>query len=237
MSALLYILSRAQSMAPIVSVVCLVVLSQTLSIRVQQDPQALIRMEEVRQAVASVPRLIGPWVGTDEQVSPQAQKLLKPNALLSRSYQKLGGPRVQVLMVHCSDARDMIGHYPPVCYPSSGWLAEDSDEPVEDELELTNGVLPVHVYRFRRIRDQGSPQQIRIFSAFVLPDGKPTRLIEDINNQSQRLGVSTRGVAQFQIITPANLSRAEAQEAASEILMGMNGLFEALRVNKEEGEG
>lgn len=237
MSGLLNILSRGQSLAPFASVVCLIVLYQALPTSAQLDPQTAIRMEEVRQAVASVPRLIGPWVGSDEQVSPQAQQLLRPNALLSRTYQKPGGPRVQVLVVHCSDARDMIGHYPPICYPSSGWLPEVSDERAIDELELADGVLPVQVYRFRRIRDHGSLQQIRIFSAFVLPDGTPTREIDDINQQSQRLAVSTRGVAQLQIITQAHLPRAEALEAASEILRGMRHLFETLRVGQEASEG
>ena len=131
----------------------------------------------------------------------------------------------------------MIGHYPPICYPSSGWLPEVSDESVENELQLTDGLLPVHIYRFRRIRDQGAPQQIRIFSAFILPDGTTTRLIDDVNKQSQRLAVSTRGVAQLQIITPAQLTEAEAQEVASELLMGMGDLFDALRVGKEVSEG
>ncbi len=237
MSGLSNILSRAQSVAPFASVVCLIVLSQALSTRAQLDPQTAIRMEEVHDAVESVPRLIGPWVGSDEQVSPQAQQLLRPNALLSRTYRKPGGPRVQVLLVHCSDARDMIGHYPPICYPSSGWLPEVGDDSFEDELELADGILPVQVYRFRRIRDQGSPQHIRIFSAFVLPDGTPTRLIDDINQQSQRLAVSTRGVAQLQIITPAQLPHAEARSVASEILMGMSDLFEVLRVPRTASEG
>jgi len=25
------------------------------------------------------------------------------------------------MIVHCGDVRDMIGHYPPVCYPANGW--------------------------------------------------------------------------------------------------------------------
>ena len=58
-----------------------------------------------------------------DEVPPEAQELLRPNAIFSRRFQRPGEIGVHVLVVHCSDARDMIGHYPPICYPSSGWVS------------------------------------------------------------------------------------------------------------------
>ena len=226
--------TRVQSISPWLSLVVLVGMSQALPNRVQFNPQAQLRQAEVAAAVQAAPRLIGPWVGEDEQVSPQAQKLLRPNALLSRTYRRPGGPRVHVLVVHCSDARDMIGHYPPVCYPSSGWIAAPTQGSDDDQLAFAGRTLPVRVYRFRRLRDHGREEQIRIFSAFVLPDGTVTRRIDDINQQSQRLAVSVQGVAQLQVVTSGRIDRAEAVQAASEVLLGLGDLFDALRVPQGE---
>ena len=234
MTKLARIFASSQSTAPWLSLVVLAGMSHALPNRSQFDPQAEIRQAEVTEAVRAAPRLIGPWVGEDEQVSPQAQELLRPNALLSRTYRRPGGPRIHVLLVHCSDARDMIGHYPPVCYPSSGWIAAPTEGPDDDRIVFAGRTLPVRVYRFRRLRDQGQDEQIRIFSAFVLPDGTVTPLIDDINQQSQRLAVSVQGVAQLQVVTSGRLDRAEAVEAASEVLRGMGDLFAALRIPQGE---
>ena len=234
MTKLLRIFASAQSAAPLLSLVVLAGMSRALPNRSQFDPQAQIRQAEVAAAVQEVPRLIGSWVGEDEQVSPQAQELLRPNSLLSRTYRRPGAPRIHVLLVHCSDARDMIGHYPPVCYPSSGWIAVPPEGPDTDAISFAGGAFPVRVYRFRRLRDQGRDEQIRIFSAFVLPDGTITHLIDDVNQQSQRLAVSVQGVAQLQVVTSGRVDRAEAVEAASEVLGGMGDLFDALRIQKGE---
>lgn len=234
MTRLSRIFASSQSAAPWLSLVVLAGMSRALPNRSQFNPQAEVRQAEVAAAVRAVPRLIGSWVGEDEQVSPQAQELLRPNALLSRTYLRPGGSRIHVLLVHCSDARDMIGHYPPVCYPSSGWIAVPPEGPDTDAIAFDGAPFPVRVYRFRRLRDQGRDEQIRIFSAFVLPDGTITHRIDDINQQSQRLAVSVQGVAQLQVVTSGRTDRAEAIEAASEVLRGMGDLFDALRVQKGE---
>ncbi len=182
--------------------------------------------------MAAVPFFIGDWIGQDRPVPAEAQKLLRPNAIFSRVYEKPGGAWAHVLIVHCSDARDMIGHYPPICYPSAGWLEDSSDEPKRVVLNLDEADLPVHVYRFRRMQDQGRELSIRIFNAFVLPDGTVTQDISDINRQSERLAVSAQGVAQLQVLTSASADGTDAKETATELLNGMRELMKALRVGQ-----
>src|SRR4051794_24399767 len=56
-------------------------------------------------------------------VIPEAAiQLLKPNAQICRQY-TTPTRQFQFLLIQCRDARDMGGHYPPVCYPASGWVA------------------------------------------------------------------------------------------------------------------
>jgi hypothetical protein len=57
------------------------------------------------------------WTSQDQKIPDGAAALLRPNLTICRQYFK---PRFQFLLVQCRDARDMGGHYPPVCYPASG---------------------------------------------------------------------------------------------------------------------
>lgn len=229
--------NRTVATAPWLTLVLLVMLGWRLPARVEHSPQTEQRKAQIAAAMDAVPRFIGDWVGEDWEVPPSAQKLLRPNAVFSRSYLRLGRgertqQRIHLLMVHCGDARDMIGHYPPICYPSSGWVAIDSEGAAWEEIIFRRRRIPMQIYRFRRVAEDGREQAIRIFNAFILPGGHTTRGIDDINRQSERLAVSVQGVAQLQIVTPATMSRDEAAHAAAELLEGMTNLFDALSIEQ-----
>ena len=75
----------------------------------------------VRAAEKELPRRIGPWEGEDVKPTRAAIELLNPNVIYQRRFTNTEtGQQVSVLVVHCKDARDIYGHYPPVCYPSHG---------------------------------------------------------------------------------------------------------------------
>src|SRR3954466_15155977 len=66
------------------------------------------------------------WTFEDHDLPDGAIALLKPNATLFRQFKS---PRpFQFLFIQCRDARDMGGHYPPVCYPASGWVVVGDKE-------------------------------------------------------------------------------------------------------------
>jgi hypothetical protein len=221
---------RVARVAPWASLVVLCGLSTWMPSSVHVGEEAVLQRQRIAAAMAAVPFFVGEWVGRDEQVPPEAQKLLRPNAIFSRTYQKPGGPGLHLLLVHCSDARDMIGHYPPICYPSSGWVAEDVPGPAEGVLHAGEGELPVRLYGFRRMHERGRVDRIIIFSAFILPGGAVSRDIDRINRQSERLEISVQGVAQLQVIVPAALGRANAVAAANDLLGGLEELLRALQV-------
>ena len=78
-----------------------------------------------KAAIDEFPYVIGYWTGSDQEVPKAAVNLLRPNALVSRHYvnHPPGGRGyiwADLLISQCADSRDMTGHYPPICYPSSG---------------------------------------------------------------------------------------------------------------------
>jgi hypothetical protein len=105
-------------LAPLASLAALLLLSRWLPNRVQADERTEQRRTEIRQTMERLPFFVGDrWVGEDllALLAPEAQELLRPNAIFNRRYEQGRQRWVHVLIVHCSDARDMIGHYPPVC--------------------------------------------------------------------------------------------------------------------------
>ena len=80
-----------------------------------------------RAAVEAVPTRVGQWMGRDVPLPQPALDLLDPNALRNIRFTDyspaaLSGPdrRVSVMIVQCKLAKDMLGHYPPRCYPAHG---------------------------------------------------------------------------------------------------------------------
>jgi len=229
--------------APWVTLIILVALAFLLPCRVEFSTEGAERQREIATAMKnSVPFFIEDWIGQDrlEDVPPAAQKLLKPNAIFSRKYRHFGEARgethsVHVVMVHCGDTRDMIGHYPPICYPSSGWVATTLDEPVVTSLEVGEYELPIAVYYFRRVDENGNETIIRVYNTFILPDGQVTPQRRQISKQSERLALSVQGVAQLQIITSMSIPQEDAADAASVLLSGMDELFNTLHLGQGGG--
>jgi hypothetical protein len=221
------LLSRA---APALTLVLLCVLPAVFPNRTTADEAALTRQRAVARAVEHAPYRIGSWIGEDIQVPPAATRLLRPNAILSRRFRRIDDDlAVDLLLVHCTDARDMGGHYPPNCYPSSGWLELGGDAPRQATLEVSDRSVPVRVYAFRRVQDDAREVRIRVLNVFILPGGELTADIHRIKTLAGRRALTTAGVAQLQIVSSSDLDEARVAEAAGEILAGMPELLNALR--------
>lgn len=225
-------INRLLVAAPWLTILALAGLSLALPNRAEIGPLGEARKAEIAAAVAHISETdtIGRWRGqADDELAPEAQELLKPNASLSRRFTCPGGPWVHLVIVHCGDARDMNGHYPPICYPSNGWMELPAPANPNHVLTVMDHPFPVREYGYSSYLADGREEAIRILNAFILPDGNVTREIDDINRQSERLSVAVQGVAQVQVITSGRVPIADAISAAQEILNGMEGLFDALR--------
>jgi hypothetical protein len=205
--------------APALSLVALLTLPSTLSGDAAATSAIRSRHAQIVAALSLVPYRVGPWIGEDIPVPEAAVTILKPNAVLARHYRdRQRGQAQSLLIVHCSDTRDMLGHYPPVCYPANGWV--EAAEPSPCPLETAAGVIEARLYRFRRLRDWGSEERLRVADFFVLPDGRTTGDLADVERRAGAAAISMQGVAQIQLVSAGDESDAEFAAAAAEILRG-----------------
>lgn len=153
----------------------------------------------VAQAVAQIPYRWGDWVGVDVATPPAALRLLRPNAMLSRRYQnRVTGQVCEVLLVHCSDTRDMLGHFPPVCYPAHGW---ETRAAIAD---TSNGRASM-VYRFERLQN-GQLRAMRITNFISIPGAGRVPDMSGLRRASEARWRHSLGAGQVQIIVDGGMS-------------------------------
>jgi len=163
-------------------------------------------LRAVRNSAEATPLRLGEWLGADVPVPASAVTLLRPNALLSREYVNLeNGTKTTFLLVHCGDARDILGHYPPVCYPSAGWV-EQSREPKQWTVNGTS--IPGFEYRFAAAPGSGMSSLV-VMNTMLLPDGAFHADMDAIRKTAARLRRRSWGAGQIQVLVDESLSPAQ----------------------------
>lgn len=197
---------RLGETAPIFALTIMLLLPMVFALHIDDADLILQRNAEVQAAVNDMPYRLDDWVGEDVEVPASAVEILHPNAILSRRFRKLsGGASLHLLVVHCSDARDMQGHYPPVCYPANGWIQITPGE--NDQIAtmtVLNETISVRYYNFLQMTDWGGEQSIRVFNYFLLPDGTITIDLALVNRLVERSIFSVQGVTQVQLVMTGN---------------------------------
>jgi len=168
-----------------------------------------------KAALDAFPYVIGYWTGNDEAVPEDAVRLLQPNALVSRRYVSHPldwssvnepGPRrpvwADLLIYQCPDTRKMTGHYPPICYPSSG---EEQLYARTFHLKAADRWIDGTEYQFRAKPGQGMDRK-SVYNFFVVPG---RGIVPDMGGVRAAAGDYQRrcyGAAQFQVIMDADSS-------------------------------
>lgn len=154
------------------------------------------------EAVNSIPVDIDGWVGQQVPLPQSATNLLRPNALIARSYSNPErGVSATLMIVQCRDTRDMTGHYPPRCYPANGWL-----EPEQDPVGMVNVEgQEMRSYRFHRVAGRVE-RDITVYSLFVLPTGEKTVSMVDVRKLSADYRYRRYGAAQIQVVIDGSVS-------------------------------
>lgn len=199
------------------------------------SPETQAYLDEVAAAIDRLPYKVGDWIGADVEVQPAAVRLLNPNRLLQRQYRDPAtGRSVQVLVVHCGDTRDMVGHYPPVCYPAHGWIREGAER---TEVRINGTSAPATEYRFRRSLGEVESEMV-ITNLFVLPlSASPTAPDMDaLNAASQSLVRSSLGAAQVQIVTEADLTSKERSEIVDAFVAAMTPMIHAVALDSPRAQ-
>ena len=156
--------------------------------------------QRVAEAVNGVPLDVNGWIGQQVALPQSAINLLRPNALVARSYAHAERDlSATLLLVHCRDARDMAGHYPPQCYPANGWL-----EPPGTIGTVRVGEREIRKYKFSRVVGR-EERAIAVFSFFVLPTGELTTSMDEVRRSGADYEYRKYGAAQFQVVMDAEL--------------------------------
>jgi hypothetical protein len=163
------------------------------------------RVELVGARVAAIPYRLGDWVGRDIELPAAALEILHSSAAVSRSYSNLRtGDQARLAIVFCGDVRDMLGHHPPACYPSSGWSAARASGDLPGgatlQLMLHGREVGANVFRFEKPDKAGVDRRITIVGFFTLPGVGMTPDPDVVRSRSTRRTVSARGAGQVQVL-------------------------------------
>ncbi|MEM1109242.1 MAG: exosortase/archaeosortase family protein [Planctomycetota bacterium] len=197
--------------------------SQVLTLPTGEEAEPYHAM--VRESVEALPRKFDGWVGRDEDIPEAAVTLLKPNVILSRSYRhEATGRQFSLLLVHCSDARDMEGHFPPNCYPSAGWLPRG-------EAPFAVGLPGLEVtgmaYDFAW-QASGSEREMTVMNAIMLPQG----VFADGMREVRRLAGSYRehyyGAGQLQLVFDRSWTPETRKRLAARVLEEVQPSMQAI---------
>lgn len=209
--------SRKRFVAPILSAAILAAVGAWgLGIpRVEADPVYLAR---VAAAIDAIPYSINGMVGTDVTPTPAAVKMLQPNRILQRQYMDPStGHSTSLMVVHCADMRDMLGHYPPVCYPAHGWIFKSA---TPFDLPWEGKTYPALLYRFTRSGGEMADQNMSVISFFVLPNADPAIVadMDHLESAARKPEIAGKGAAQFQILSLREIDPAEQNAITSALL-------------------
>jgi hypothetical protein len=139
---------------------------------------------EFGKRFANVPKEVGPWIGTDNEVSEETLQAAGAVNHVSRTYANRDtGQKVDLWLI-VGHARDIVRHTPDICYPSNGFAQDGTAQ--KQSIEAEDGSSSMfNTARFRQesILGDGGPIR-RVFWAWNAnkPDEK-----EWVAPESQRV--------------------------------------------------
>jgi Protein of unknown function (DUF3485) len=200
-----------------------------------------------RAALENFPMTItGPsgntWSGTDEPVPDSAVALLQPNWIVSRDYVQQGEDdlRAFLLIVDCSDANDLQGHYPLNCYPAQGqtWL---STKPRVWHLPGLD--IPGTEYEFANTRLEGTMVVYNFFVTPLVPgslvshpelNGAICPDIKSVYTSGEDYQRRYFGAAEFQLVFQTQMTTEQRDQAFVDLLAPNLNVIRTL-MNRQPG--
>jgi hypothetical protein len=186
--------------------------------------------QAVRKAVATVPARIGDWVGEELAISSEAVDLLRPNVIISRRYTHLvSGRSIHFLLVQCTDVRDLIPHYPPICYSQRGLYQASAERRTwtigAHEIQATE-------YAFES-GNFSRPGAVLVENFMLLPNGNTS---PDMEGVKARLSLRSRyyGAGQIQVVFDDSIPAPMRDAAFVELLAGYQAVIDAILANVSE---
>lgn len=167
----------------------------------------------------------------DRQTLRAAIELLRPNRIINRVYTSgLTGRSFTLLIVHCKQARDLAGHYPPRCYPGNGMV--QAAPPENWDYRLSSDIMiqgTIYTFRQRSIRagmrtDQdleNDPRlKLSVYNFMVMPDGQIHRDMDAVYEVAYNQTRKFFGAGQIQIVIHhAHYPEREQRDALAETVV------------------
>jgi hypothetical protein len=170
----------------------------------------------IKRVADAIPMRMNSWLGEDVPIEAEAVALLKPNVVISRRFvDSVSGLGARFLLVQCADARDMVAHYPPICYAARGWNSISSQP--RDWLVKGLNVTGME-YRFES-PSIGESRSVVIADFMIMPDGRIMRNMGAIEKASVDISLRFLGAAQIQVSFDPSVPR-ETRDAAIVSLLG-----------------
>lgn len=190
----------------------------------------------VAEAIRAVPDEIDGWASEPVELPQAAVTLLRPNEILSRRYRDPEtGRSFQWLIIHCLNARDMVGHYPPRCYPANGWQMISSERRPESTSPAgaAHAELPRVDYTFEQ-HLPGASARLNVANLIVLPDGTFGHTMRDVNRIAADRQLRVYGAAQMQFVFHGDFSGSEREQIVQTFTAAAHDAVQAIRTGAEK---
>lgn len=164
--------------------------------------------ESCARAIAAIPIQMGPWVGKERAPQSAAIEVLKPNAIRNIEFTdprvgalRLPENRISLSIVQVRRIGDMLGHFPPNCYPAFGdtmnsQVARDWTIEVPGSTPMT---LRGMEYVFERAMNGKTYKRI-VYNFMVAPQRGILRDMKDLEKAAEDYLRRYYGAAQVQVV-------------------------------------
>ncbi|MGA2496508.1 MAG: exosortase-associated EpsI family protein [Tepidisphaeraceae bacterium] len=179
----------------------------------------------VRGVAERLPKQFGDWRGEDQEPMRGAVKLLRPNVMIQRRFvNSATGEYASLLIVHCKDARDLNGHWPPVCYPAQGFTM---DRQIDRDWALAGRKIPGREYTFSRT-DGLRTSSLHVYGLLLLPASGAVRDMRDIGGAAADFLRQFYGASQIQLVMDDSLPADRRDRIFLEIMEANMPIIDAL---------
>ena len=188
-------------------------------------PGARAEIARVAGAIDSLPFIHATLIGRETEPMPAAVEMLRPERIVQRVYTDTeSSDRFSLVIVFSPDARDLAGHYPPVCYPNAGWLRAG-----EQVVHIETGPHTIEAISYRFNRPAGADGSVVgtvATSFFIVPGNEQPfqsqqRAVEAAARDRRAAGLGAVHVMIGLDGDPDDAERARLLNRAGEVLSSM----------------
>ncbi|HZW31952.1 MAG TPA: EpsI family protein [Isosphaeraceae bacterium] len=172
-------------------VLCGAVLTVGLAVQAALERLNQTERPELLHPLATVPRELGAWTGSDQPVDPEILERAQTTEYLNRVYESRKYPGLKLhLWVNYSRVGNNLRHTPEICLPSGGWTKIESQTrvlPID-----AGGASPVRITRLGYSR--GELVEHVGFWYYIFGEGKLENYVRHLPITSRSShGRTTRG--------------------------------------------